>query len=142
MSFLGIDISGDRSLASKLGQLVPAVEDDGVEFANEYIIRIMREYAPNMPPITRSGALSGRKPYRRTQTLRRNWKKMGAGKNQIVVNETPYGKYVMGSGTQSRVMAMRGWTTEKQRVEKRRGNIVRKYNAGVIKAIRRLGLDG
>ena len=140
MSFIGVDISGDRALASRLGILPDEVENAGVELANEYIVHIMQQYAPNMPPITMSGARSGRKPYKRTQRLRNNWLKLGTGKNQIVVNETPYAKYVMGEGQQARVMALRGWKTDQHRIEESRANIVRKYKAGIAKAIKKVGL--
>lgn len=159
MTFIGVDISGDKELIRKFGKLPEAVQDAGTEFANAYIIRKMKEYQPyKYVSIQQAGGWRSEKqrryvmamirngtikiPYRRTQGLRNRWELMGEGKNQIVVNESPIAGFVMGHGTQSRMMQMRGWKTENERLERDHDKIVQKYDAGVKKAIRRLALDG
>lgn len=157
--FIAVDTRGIPELQAKLAQLPDAAADAGVEEANRYILNVMREYAPYQH-VTRFSAYNKtfftekqRKyffwalnhgviitPYHRTQHLRKEWKLIGAGRNQMVANEVEYAGLVMGDGMQERLHRKMGWDTEAERIRDRIGRIVEKFDAGVKKAIRRLGL--
>jgi len=80
-------------------------------------------------------------PYRRTQTLRRNWEIMPMGSSDyIVVNETPYAKWVQDEDTQSNMMRLRNWKTF-QAVIQKAGDKIRQIANKVLDAyIRKIGL--
>ena len=168
--FIGIDISGDEIIKKKLAKLPIAVQDAAVVEANKYIVNSLKEYATykhiwrsraftNLRFTTPGGkvkigysswaqfqkvhimAKEGKFPYSRTQRLARGWKVMGQGRNQIVVNEVPYAGLVMGEGTQDRLHKKMGWKTEAEQIKSRMKEIVRKFEAGVKKAIRKVGLS-
>lgn len=153
---IGVDISGEKELVSKLNKLPKEAQDFGVETANTYILDLMRIYAPYQY-ISRKilGWASERQrkfvmakiskgeidvPYKRTQGLRNNWKTVGEGKNQIVVNETPSAQYVMSEGKQSHRFSLMGWETEVTRINTHMPKILQKFEEGVKKAIKKLGL--
>lgn len=97
------------------------------------MIRKMSDYPPQQPPSgagvslgkragarTRKGARVGRKPYRRTGTLGRNWKmsRLGTAGDDMMsetTNLVPYAVYVEGEPDapegqrQTPVMAAKGW---------------------------------
>lgn len=79
-------------------------------------------------------------PYRRTQNLRRGWERIGDGRNQIVVNQVPYAGYVKDIQSQSRGHMLRGWNVIQNDLRERMEEIVRKFDAGVDKALKRLAL--
>ncbi len=154
--FIGISISGDKQFIAKLNRLPKEAQNLGTESANDYIIEIMRAYAPyKYIPRKVFGWASEKQrkfvmakiskgeidmPYKRTQGLRNAWKKVGDGVNQIVVNETPNAKFVMGERTQARRFSLMGWETEETRVKTRMPKILQKFDEGVRKAIKKLGL--
>jgi len=47
----------------------------------------------------------------RTGELQRGWKYAAAGSLYTITNDTPYGHWVMGPGTQTQMHAMGGWRT-------------------------------
>lgn len=157
--FLAIDVTGLKELDAKLAKLPDAVADDGVEAANAYLIKIMRAYQPYRKitrksvygssfvsdkqrrwffAALRSGELNV--PYKRTQELSKNWKTAGDGRLQFVYNETPYAGLVMGEGTQNQLLKKMGWKTMEARLKERMGEVVKQFDIGVKKAIKRLGL--
>ena len=157
MPFVGIDISGDEELIKKFGLLPDAALDGGGEAANVYLINILRIYASYkyvswamiggfvsdkqrkfvMASIN-SGAI--RIPYRRSQDMAKAWVTLGEGQNQIIVNETIAARHTMGTG-QSRMHKMRGWETADKKVKSNFGQVERKFDAGVKKAIKNLNID-
>ncbi len=168
-NFIGIDIAGDKEIAAKLAKLPVAVQDSGVIEANKYIVNVMQEYQPykhifrsrafpNLSFATPGGkrkvgysswkqfqfvhalAAEGKLPYSRTQKMRRGWKTVGQGRNQIVVNEVEYSGYVMGGGEQDRLHKKMGWKTMEDRVKDRMPRIVEKFDVGVKKSIKKVGL--
>ena len=168
-NFIGIDVVGEDVIAKKLAALPRAVQDIAVVEANNYIVNIMREYDSykhiwrsraftNLRFTTPSGkvkigyaswkqfkkvhamAAEGKFPYQRTQTMRRGWKTVGAGRNQIVVNEVDYAGFVMGENTQDRLHKKMGWKPMEARIKQRMAKILDKFDAGVKKAIRKVGL--
>lgn len=167
--FIGIDIMGDKELAAKLARLPLAVQDMAVEETNVYVVNIMQEYQtyqhiwrsrafPNLRFTTPGGkvkigysswaqfklvhalASQGKLPYSRTQKLRRAWKTYGQGRNQIVANETPYAAFVMGEGEQDRLHQKMGWKDTATRMKEHRTQLLRKFEAGVKKGIRKAGI--
>lgn len=157
--FIGIDIAGEKELIAKLKKLPPAVADTGVEAANEYIINTQRRY-PSYKKVTRKSAYgvtffterqrrwffaalgdgSLKLPYKRTQGYSKGWKTVGQGYRQIAVNESPYGEHLQGE-RQSRLSAKIGWKKITEWLKENMPRIVEKFDGGVKKAIRKLGLD-
>ena len=156
--FIGIDISGDVELAAKLDQLPDNAADFGVEYANEYVLNMQRTYVPYkhvsvaqaggwksdkqrryvMAKI-RSGEISV--PYNRTQTLRKGWKLVGKGRNQIIANEVSYAKYVKDIRSQSQGHMLRGWEVIPNELRNKAAQILRRFNAGVKAGIKAIGLE-
>ena len=166
--FIGIEISGLDEIKAKLIRLPVAVQDAAVEESDIYILNIMRAYQPykhifrsrafpNLRFTTPRGkvkvgysswaqfklvhamASRGELPYKRTQTLSRGWKTYGSGRNQMVANETPYAAYVMGKGEQDRLHQKMGWITMEDRIQNNMAQIIRKFEAGVKKGIKKAG---
>ena len=73
--------------------------------------------------------------------MRRGWKTVGQGRNQIVANEVNYAGLVMGNSEQDRLHKKMGWKTMDARIKQRMNRIVEKFEAGVKKAIRKVGLS-
>lgn len=158
--FIGIDITGLPELEAKLAKLPDAAADDGVEAANTYIVNVMREYQPYRSITRKSVYGSSFKtdkqrrwffaalrsgeihvPYNRTQELRGSWKTAGDGRQQFVYSEDmPKAQYVMQDGHQNQLLKKMGWKTVETRMKERMSEIVRRFDAGVNKAIKRLGL--
>ena len=154
--FIGIDIVGAKELAAKLDKLPGAVADEGVEYANKQVIKVMETYAPyKYIARSRVGWASEKQrryvmmkiskgemsvPYRRTQRQRGGWKPVGTGTNQIVVNEQPSTIYTMGDMTQALRHRLMGWETVSVRLQKHMNGIIGKFDEGVRKAIKILGL--
>lgn len=156
-NFIGLDIAGSKELADKLDQLPPAAGDAGVESANDYIINVEQTYIPYQHvSISQQGGWASDKqrryvmariregsisvPYRRTQTLRKGWQRLGSGVNQIVVNQVPYAGYVKDIQSQSKGHMLGGWEVWQNEIRERAEEITRRFDAGVDKAMRKLGL--
>jgi len=152
MSFIGIDISGDEAIKDKLGKLSAEIEDNGVETVNEFILNIERAYAPSHkgePFLWSSDAqrraafaamrAQGGPPYSRTQELARGWHTIGSGKNQIVVNEVPYAKWVKDPPIPGH--AAREWKSIAEDMKDKAVRITEKFAEGVRKAIQKVGLS-
>ena len=151
MSFIGIDISGDDALKGKMGKFTEELEGYGVESANDYILNVERQYAPShkgepfawQSDEQRRAAFAnmraqGGPPYSRTQELARGWHTLGSGKNQIVVNEVPYAKFVKDPPIPGH--AQREWKSIAQDMKERAGRILDKFLEGVRKAKNAAGL--
>ena len=167
--FIGIDVVGEEIIQKKLAQLPIAVQDAAVVEANKYIVNVMKSYEPykhiwrsraftNLRFTTPGGkvkigysswaqfqkvhimAKEGKFPYTRTQRMSRGWKTYGTGRNQIVANEVDYAGFVMGESTQDRLHKKMGWKTMEDRIRQRMGKILEKFEAGVKKGIRKVGL--
>lgn len=167
--FIGIDITGDKEIMTALQKLPTEVGGEVVDSLSKYIIDVYKHYPtpkrvsraeafPNLSITTPSGKTlqgysswaqfkkimslvsSGQVPYKRTQTLRNNWKQYGSGMKSIIANETPYSGYVMGSNTQqSRHLRMIGWMNFDKIFTERREQINRKMSAAINKALSKLG---
>lgn len=157
--FLYIDVTGLKEINDKLNRLPNEAVDAGTDNANEYLLNVMQTYPPKKS-VTRKAAygvtfFSDKQrrwffanlnkgtidvPYNRTQGLAQSWKIVGSGRNSFLANEAPAAPYVIGDNTQSRHEAMVGWKTVGEQVKGRMTEIVRRFDAGVKKAIRQLGL--
>jgi hypothetical protein len=158
--FIGIDILGNEELARKLSRFPDIVQDDAIDDLSEYLIKVWRIYPPKKH-VTRRRAYGRtfqsdkqRKyffwalrngiidvPYRRTQTLRKNWQQIGSGRKSIIANETPYAKYVMGDETeQSRMMNIIGWISAVDIFDDRADRIDKVLYEATKKSLRKQGL--
>lgn len=153
--FIGIDIQGLAEIEARLGQIPEEAMDAGVELANEYIVNFERLYPPRVQhgegnpykwdsdrqrkAYFASNGFGGGIPYQRTQNLAQGWNVLGEGKNQIVVNEVPYAAFVK-DFQQSRGHLHDGWDIIQTDIINRLDEIVRRFEAGVKNAIRKLGL--
>ena len=149
MSFIGVDITGIDTLNARLKKLPKEAQNQGVETANAYIVNLMRTYPPkpNAPFVWssekqrravmakyRSGEAGGR-----TQELSRGWKVVGGGMKQIVANEVPYAVFVQDEG-QIIGHKTNAWQTIAQVIKAKEKGILQKFEEGVRKAIKKLGL--
>ena len=147
---IGIDIQGITTITERLKRLPDMAKDMGVESANEYIVNQMQVQppVPNKPFQWSSdkqrrfvmmkiskGDWGGR-----TQELRKGWKTLGSGWKQMVVNEVPYGQFVQGDN-QIRGHAANGWQTTAMVLKNRGKEILAKFDGGVKKALKKLGLN-
>lgn len=156
-SFIAIDTAAIKRIADGLDKLPDEAADLGVENANEYLLNVERMNAPyKYVSIAEQGGFKSDKqrryvmaairygritiPYSRTQTLSQGWQLLGSGRNQLLVNETPYAQYVKDLPTQSYGHMLRGWKTLQEDIIERGAEIVRRFDAGVKNAIKRLGL--
>lgn len=150
--FIGIDVTGEKEIANKIAKLPYAVADDGVEEANVYILAKVSQNAPShrgepfrwSSDRQRRAAFAkmreqGGPPYRRTQQLRKGWELLGSGRNQIIINEVPYAKWVKDK-TQIIGHRLREWTTVDQDIKQNMARILQKFQAGAKKAMKKLGL--
>lgn len=158
--FIGIDITGDKELARKLNGLIPEAQDAGVEAASEYLINVLRSYAPYryvpraavyspawksekqrrfVMAAIRKGLI--RIPHRRTQGLAKGWKVIGKGRKSIIVNETPGAQFVVGSaGQQSRHEQAVGWWRFDEVVQERMPRMIDAAVGALKKVLRKRGL--
>lgn len=158
-TFIGVDVSGLEELLAKLESLPPEVQDEAVQNVNKYLLNVLKLYPPYtyVPYRTAYGKWFSEKQRRyvmakisqgeitpgmpnRSQTFSRNWKIVGYGKNSIIANETPYGHHLMGDSTQARLPKKAGWKTIGEVIKNRMDEIIRRADAGVKNAMRKLGL--
>lgn len=149
-----IQVTGIEEIQEKLSQLPDAAADAGVEAANEYIIDVMRLYPPRVNHKTKRYIWNSEKqrraffatngfgrgiPTRRTQQLASSWETVGKGKEQAILSTAEYADYVVGNKMQHGHVAD-GWSSVKMTIRERTEKIIRKFDAGVKNAIKRLGL--
>lgn len=163
MGFVGVEINGIEELQRKLKRLPKEAQDAGADEAYDYLLRVFKLYPPPKRisrkqaygvtffnkygdhrqqkfffAALRSGAIVV--PYRRSQRLRKAWKKYGEGIRAFIANDTPYAKFMYDPDQQSRMSALIGWETTDETLRKREKQVLRKFDAGVKNAIRKLGL--
>lgn len=156
--FVGIDIRGMEQVNHLLRNLPREAQDAASQAVAEYMLRVERAYPPYQyitrkqayPPTgwqsdrqrrfvmaaIREGRITPGSPHR-TQAFSRAWRIVDRGVNAFLVNETPYGPYL--KDPRANHMKLIGWTTIEEDVEKRQPEILRKAQAGIDKAIRKLG---
>ena len=161
--FLGIDILGEEGVTAKIRTMTSEEAiGAGVEAGDEYAVEQLKRYPPQAS-ISRAAAYpnapykpgffsakqfrfvmalvsKGLVPYHRTQQLNHGWRTVGSGMSQIVVNETPYGPYVMGDTAQANQQKMGGWNTVKQVIDQARGKIADAFARGYRRYLRSIGL--
>jgi len=157
--FIGIDVSGLAELQAKLAKLPPEARDAITDDVSKFMLNVLQTYPPQKS-VTRASvygqtfqsdkqrryffwALSKgiiQVPYRRTQELRNAWKIVGSGYTAIIANEMPYAGLMMGDGEQGRMARATGWKTLNQIITERTAKMIQIADAGVKKAIRKLGL--
>jgi len=146
-----ISISGMETILQRLRKLPKEAGDAGVEDANKYMLNVMRKYPSQsggkfiwssekqrrfvMAKLREQGGGG----YKRSQTLSRGWKLEGKGQGQILRNDVPYVTYVQDRG-QIIGHAARGWVTVNAMLREKGKAILQKFEVGVKKAIRKLGL--
>ena len=157
--FVGIDVTGTEELIAKLNRLPPEAQDQAVEDVNKYLLNVLRAY-PSYNYVSFKQAYGGwfsekQRKYvmariaegtikpgmpNRSQRFAQGWKVVGYGRQSIIANETPYGRYLVDDTAQARMPAKIGWKKLKDTVKQRMGRIIEKADAGVKKALRKLGL--
>lgn len=157
--FIAIEVQGIEELQAKLDKLPPEAADMGIEEGNKYLLAVFRQYPPQKY-VSRKAAYGrtfesdkqrryffaalkdGRisVPYKRTQRLSRGWKKLGYGRNSFLANETPYAGLMQQKATQSRMAAKGGWEPIEDLIRERMPRLLQRFEGGVKKALRKLGL--
>lgn len=158
-SFIGISITGEKEIAAKMHDLYPQAAAAGVENADGYILNSIKIYPPYsyvsmaqvggfksdaqrryvMAQIAQGNITPGEP--NRTQRLAQGWRLLGKGRNQIIVNEVPYAPYEHEISQQSQMHMLQGWQVLPEFLHNRMGEIVRRFEAGVKNAIKKLGLE-
>ncbi len=156
---VGIDISGIQELIDKFDKLPQAAKDGAVDEVSPYLLNVMRAY-PSYKHVTYKAAYGGFKSDKqrrfvmanirngtitpgksnRTQQLSRGWVKIGSGQNTILANETPYAKWMYDDGQQANMPRMIGWKTLGATLKEKSAQIMRRADAGIKKALHKLGL--
>lgn len=157
--FVGVEIDGIEELQAKLKQLPDAAKDEGADEAYKYLLNVMRQYPPQKR-VTRKQAygvtfFSDKQrrfffralangeisvPYKRSQVMKRSWRKVGDGARAFLVNESDYAPFMYDDKKQSRMSRLIGWKTISQTIKEKTTEVVRRFDAGVKKAIKRLNL--
>jgi hypothetical protein len=147
----------DNGIFKKMTEVFPYVADEAIPMANELMIGIMKEYPPYsyvsmqqaggwrsekqrrfVMASIRSGAI--RIPYTRTYQLKVGWMAEGDGRNQKIVNNTPYAQHVQGRD-QAQMMGLRNWTSVKDLPwELAKTAIMNAVREGVQIGLQKLGL--
>lgn len=146
-----INISGMDTVMNRLKKLPKEARDKGVEEANKYMVNTMQKYPPkSSEPFQwtsekqRRAVMaklheSGQTHYTRTQELRIGWTTKGKGAEQIVENAVPYTQFVQ-DRNQIQGHAARGWMTVNTMLNSKGKEILKRFDGGVKKAIKKLGL--
>jgi hypothetical protein len=155
-SFIGVDITGITEAQRKLQHLPQAVIDAAMDAANETALNALRTYDPyRYVPRAAVGWASEKQrryvmaairrgeitvPYKRTQNLRRGWRKIGSGAQAIIANEVGYAGYVMGDTEQARRFSIMPWRRLMQRIQQAMPTIIKRAEAAIKQAVKGLGL--
>ena len=158
-SFIGIDVKGIEELKAKFAKLGPEGQGLVVDDVSLFLINLFKQYPPEKRvsrkaaygvsffsdkqrrfffAALKSGEISV--PYKRTQGFRKGWKQVGKGKDSLIVNETEYGKFLMGDGEQSRHALMIGWNSMQKTIDDHKEKMLEKADAAIKKAIKKVGL--
>lgn len=158
-SFIGIDVKGIEELKAKFAKLGPEGQGLVVDDVSLFLINLFKQYPPEKRvsrkaaygvsffsdkqrrfffAALKSGEISV--PYKRTQGFRKGWKQVGKGKDSLIVNETEYGKFLMGDGEQSRHALMIGWNSMQKTIDDHKEKMLEKAYAAIKKAIKKVGL--
>jgi hypothetical protein len=160
--FIAVEVRGIPELMAKLDKLPEAAADDGVDAANKYLVNIFKHY-PSYRYVSRKRAYGQtfvsdkQRRYvmamiregvitpgvsNRTPTMADGWKVYGKGKDSFVANETPYAAFLMGDANQqANQPLLAGWRSAALLVRANNETVLKKFDAGVKKAIKRIGLD-
>lgn len=161
-NFVGVSIPDLPPLMKKIERLPSLVADEGTDKANDYILSVFRQYAPYRYVSRKSaygktfvsakqrryvmamigeGKITPGTP-KRTQALAGGWRIIGAGVGSIVANEQVHAPYVQGNSKQeqSRHAKKIGWRGVDVLLEERAGQILRRFEAGVTRARKILGI--
>ena len=158
-SFVGIEISGLDELIAKLEALPEEVQDEAIEAVNAYMLNVLKLYPPylHVPYKTAYGGWFSDKQRKyvmariregtirpgqssRTQQFAQGWDVLGYGRKSMIVNQTPYGPYLVGDADQSRMPKKIGWKKLGDTIKERMEQIIRHADIGVKNAIKKLGL--
>jgi hypothetical protein len=149
-SLIGIDIQGIATIQNRLSKLPKEAKDMGAESANEYIVHAMQVEPPKpTQPFVwsserqrkyvmahmRENGYAGR-----THRLKNAWTTVGEGYQQMVVNETPYAEFVQGDN-QIVGHLLNDWNTIKMILKRNGAEILKKFDAGVKRALKKLKLN-
>ena len=164
MVFIATEVTGDEELKKLIEKLPTEVGDAVVEDVSDFLVNV---FALNPPfkHVTRKraypetgdgffsdkqrrwffanlaeGNISGPSAANRTQRFSRGWRKIGTGKEILVVNETSYGPFLMGSTERARLSELAGWSTMDEVIDSRRDRIKRIIRGTAKRVMKKLGL--
>ena len=147
---IGIDIQGIATIQSRLNRLPDMAKDMGVESANEYIVNALKVEPPRpSAPFVWSSEkqrryvmmkISKGEYTGRTHQLKNGWTTVGEGYKQMVVNEVPHAQFVQGDN-QIVGHLLNDWNTTMMILKRNGAEILRRFDAGVKRALKKLGLN-
>lgn len=157
--FIGLEVYGVEEIRSLLAKVPTAVADEAVDEVNKYLLNVLKQYPPykHVRYADAYGGFKSDKQRRyvmariaegtitpgyanRSQNFAKGWKVVDKGVSSLIVNEVPYGHYLMGDTTQARIMGMIGWDRITFIIRERMPEIVKKAVAGVKKGLAKLGI--
>ena len=157
--FVAIEVAGLDELIEKLGKLPDDVQDEAIEAVNAYLLNVLKSYPPYayvpykrayggwfsdkqrryVMARIREGTIKPGTP-NRSQQFAKGWDVLGYGRKSMIVNQTPYGPYLVGDSEQARMPKKIGWKKLGDTIKDRMEEIYRRADIGVKNAIKKLGL--
>jgi hypothetical protein len=159
--FVGVDIQGLPEVQRMLKNMPPEVQDAAVDAASQYLLDSLRQQ-PTPRHVARATAypeVGGwfsekqrrwffanlndgtiQTPYRRTQALRRGWKKYGKGKDTLVANETEGAFFAHDDRRQARQLGLVGWQKIGVIISDRMDRMIKAAEGAAKRAMRKYGV--
>ena len=157
-SFIGFEVAGIEELRREFGNWPKQIQDEVIDAVNKDLIKRVRKYPPYAyVPFKRAyGGWFSEKQRRyvmakirageinpgvsnRTNRFGQGWKVIDKGTSSLIVNEVPYGRYLMGTGTQARMHKIIGWDMISEFIQKNMGNVLNAARQGLMNALRKIG---
>jgi len=154
--FIALEAVGIEELRQKFGNWPKIIQDEVIDEVNKYIIKEIKNYPPYsyvtfkrayggwfsdkqrkyVMARIREGSIRPGTP-NRSGRFGQGWKVIDKGTSSMIVNEVPYGGYLMGSG-QARMHNIIGWKKIPEWISKHMGNIMKAARQGLVDALRRI----
>lgn len=154
--FIAFEVTGIDELRREFGNWDPAIQDDMVNEVNKYVVKEVKKYPPYayVPYKKAYGGWASEKQRKyvmakiregeitpgipnRTGRFGQGWEIVGYGRNSMVANEVPYGRYLMDDTGQSRMHKLIGWDRLTAWIKKNTDGIMRTARKALVDALKK-----
>ena len=155
--FIGIDVYGIPELQRKLQHWPLEAQNAAVDAVDEYLVNVLKQYPPYshvgyadayggfksdrqrkyVMARIREGSITPGVP-NRSQDFARHWKVIDKGVSSIIVNDMPYGKWLMDDQMQANMPRMIGWKRLGSVIKDRWQEIERRARAAIVNVLKKL----